>query len=283
MTSPYTLLKGWDLHARKALGQNFLKSSRTAEQIVTAAEVGPDDVVMEIGAGLGQLTLAAARAAGRVIAVEKDRRLVPLLRSELLLKHFEGVRIVEGDILALSLAHLVTPEEAPVIVLGNLPYNISSQVVAKLIDERSLIRRAVLMFQKELAERLCAGPGSKTYGRLSVMLQYCADVRMVQLVGADQFFPKPKVDSAILRMDFKETIAPRAKDERLLARVVQAAFGRRRKTMRNALAGNLLSLETAQAAALLEAVNIDPQRRAETLSVAEFVALSNHLFTSVQR
>jgi 16S rRNA (adenine1518-N6/adenine1519-N6)-dimethyltransferase len=277
MTSPYTLLKGWDLRARKALGQNFLKTPETAKQIVRAASIGPADTVLEIGAGLGQLTLAAAREAGTVIAVEKDQRLIPLLRSELLLRNAESVQIVERDILSLQLSELVPSEERSLIVLGNLPYNISSQVVVKLINERSCIRRAVLMFQKELADRLCAQPGSKTYGRLTVMLQYVAHIQSVRLVGADQFFPKPKIDSVVLRVDFKETISPAAKDEKLLARVVQAAFGRRRKTLRNALAGNLLSIDTAQAATILEEVNIDPRRRAETLSVEEFVALSNRL------
>jgi 16S rRNA (adenine1518-N6/adenine1519-N6)-dimethyltransferase len=164
--------------------------------------------------------------------------------------------------------------------LGNLPYNISSQVVVKLINERRFVRRAVLMFQKELAERLCAGPGSKTYGRLSVLLQYCAEVRLIRFVGADQFFPKPKVDSAVLRIDFKESMdpaVPLADDEKILARVVQAAFGRRRKTMRNALAGTLLGMDTQKAADVLKEVNIDPRRRAETLSVEEFVALANRI------
>ena len=156
-------------------------------------------------------------------------------------------------------------------------------LVVKLINQRSWIRHAVLMFQKELAERLCASPGSKTYGRLSVMLQYCAHVQLVRLVRADQFFPKPKVDSAIVRMDFKENIEPAVNDEKLFTRVVQAAFGQRRKTLRNALAGNLLSIDTTRAAEILEKVNIDPRRRAETLSVEEFVALSNCLLSGMAR
>lgn len=283
MTSPYTLLKGWNLRANKGLGQNFLKNSNTALQIVTDADIGADDVVLEIGAGLGQLTFSIAQAAGQVIAVEKDRRLVPLLRSELLLRNLAHVRIVEKNILSVSLAQILETESQPLIVLGNLPYNISSQVVVKLINERRFVRRAVLMFQKELAERLCAGPGSKTYGRLSVLLQYCAGVRLVRFVGADQFFPKPKVDSAVLRIDFKESADPMADDERILARVVQAAFGRRRKTMRNALAGTLLSMDTQKAAEVLEDVNIDPRRRAETLSVEEFVALANRINSVVSR
>jgi 16S rRNA (adenine1518-N6/adenine1519-N6)-dimethyltransferase len=277
MTSPYTLLKAWNLRASKGLGQNFLKHPTAALHIVTDADIGAKDTVLEIGAGLGQLTFPIAQSAGQVIAVEKDRRLVPLLNSELLLRNFTHVRIVEKDILSVSLEHIVETAPHPMIVMGNLPYNISSQVVVKLIKERRLVRRAVLMFQKELAERLCAGPGSRTYGRLSVLLQYCAEVKMTRFIGADQFFPKPKVDSAVLRIDFREAVDPPADDENMLERVVQAAFGRRRKTMRNALAGALLSLDTQKAAEVLEDVEIDPRRRAETLSVGEFVALANRI------
>lgn len=277
MTSPYALLKEWNLNARKRLGQNFLKNPAAASHIVADADIGVTDTVLEIGAGLGRLTLSIAQSAGQVIAVEKDRRLIPPLRSELLKRDLSHVRIVEKDILAVSLEHIVEIASQPVIVMGNLPYNISSQVVVKLIKERRLIRRAVLMFQKELSERLCAGPGSRTYGRLSVLLQYCAKVRMTRLMGADQFFPKPKVDSAVLRIDFKEAIDPAADDEKVLGCVVQAAFGRRRKTLRNALAGTLLSLNTHKASEVLEDVNINPRRRAETLSVDEFVALANRI------
>lgn len=268
------------MRASKGLGQNFLKNPNTAMQIVADADIEAKDAVLEIGAGLGQLTFSIAQSAGQVVAVEKDQRLIPLLRSELLLRNLAHVSIVEKDILSISLEQILETALQPVIVLGNLPYNISSQVVVKLINERRFVRRAVLMFQKELAERLCAGPGSKTYGRLSVLLQYCAEVRLMRFIGADQFFPKPKVDSAILRIDFKESIDPAADDEKILMRVVQAAFGRRRKTMRNALAGTLLSMDTRKAAEVLEDVNIDPRRRAETLSVEEFVALANRISRS---
>lgn len=275
MTSPHTLLKAWDLRARKELGQNFLKDAVIAARIAEGARITSSHTVLEIGAGLGVLTTAAARLAGKVLAVEKDRHLVPLLRAELLAKGISNVEIIEDDILRLSLDQLVPPGSEPLIVLGNLPYNISSQVVVKLVEYRRLIQRAVLMFQKELAERLCAGPGSRTYGRLSVLLQYCAHLSLLRDIPASQFFPKPKVDSAVLRIDFKDTISPAVADEKLFRRVIQAAFGKRRKTMRNALSGGLLRLDTQSAASLLTDSGIDPQRRAETLSVNEFVTLTN--------
>lgn len=276
MTSPNTLLKAWNLRARKELGQNFLRNPAVAEQIVARAQLSSDDVVLEIGAGLGAVTIAAARKAGKVIAIEKDRNLVPLLRAELLVHGFTHVQVVEHNIMALELGEMAAVEGRDLVVMGNLPYNISSQVLVKLIAERDGLDRAVLMFQKELAQRLCAGPGTKVYGRLSVMLQYCADLTPLRDVRADQFFPQPKVDSAVLGIKFKTRIAHAVNDEKLFARVIQSAFGQRRKTMRNALSGGVLALGTSGAATVLDAAGIDARRRAETLSVAEFVDLTNH-------
>jgi 16S rRNA (adenine1518-N6/adenine1519-N6)-dimethyltransferase len=277
MTSPQTLLKAWNLRARKELGQNFLKDAHVAERIVERADLIPEDVVLEIGAGLGVMTLAAARKVGKVIAVEKDRQLVPLLRAELLVHGFSHVQVCEANILAVPLAGLTGSETRPLVVIGNLPYNISSQIVVKLIQERQQVSRAVLMFQKELAERLCAGPGTKAYGRLSVILQYCADLTPLFDVRATQFHPRPKVDSAVLGIKFKSHIHQPVDDEQVFARVVQAAFGQRRKTLRNALGGGLLPLDPSAAATVLEACGIDPRRRAETLSVPEFVTLTNEI------
>lgn len=283
MTSPQVLLNAWDLRARKELGQNFLKDPAVAEQIVALAQVRHQDVVLEIGSGLGVMTIAAARAASKVIAVEKDRRLLPLLRSELLLNGLTQVQVFSQDILTLDLHALASEAGRSLIVLGNLPYNISSQVLIKLIEQRRVVERAVLMFQKELAERLCAGPGCKAYGRLSVLLQYCADLKLMRDIKARQFFPVPKVDSAILRIDFKKHLSRAVSDEALFVRVIQAAFGQRRKTLRNALGGGLLPLNSETAERVLVAAGIDPRRRAETLSVDEYVALTDtvqqHIFS----
>ena len=273
MTSPKTLLNAWNLKARKEFGQNFLKEPATAERIVDRAEVASCDEVVEIGAGLGILTIAVARRVRKVWAVEKDRRLLPLLRSELHLRDIRNVEILEQDVMGLDLSTL--GQSGPLIVMGNLPYNISSQVVIKLIQERRSVRCAVLMFQKELAERLCAQPGGKTYGRISVLLQYTADLGPVHIVTADQCHPRPQVDSAVLRFDFKSAVSPAADDENMLIRVVQAAFGQRRKTLRNALPSGGLPLGREGLLQALQACDIDPVRRAETLSVVEFVRLSN--------
>ena len=275
MTSPQTILKAWNLRARKELGQNFLREPTLAENIVNLAAIGYQDLVLEIGAGLGAMTIPAARRARRVIAVEKDRLLVPLLQAELLAQGLQHVQVMEANILALDLNRLAEQEGQAFVVIGNLPYNISSQVMVKLITERRSVRRAVLMFQKELADRLCAAPGNRTYGRLSVLLQYCAEMKVLREIKAEMFYPKPKVGSTVLQIDFKARIEPQVSDEALMVRVVQAAFGQRRKTLRNALAGGLLPLGSAGAVAVLEAAVIDPQRRAETLSVADFVRLTD--------
>jgi 16S rRNA (adenine1518-N6/adenine1519-N6)-dimethyltransferase len=275
MASPHTLLKASQIRAKKQLGQNFLNDSQAAQAIVACSQIGHRSVVLEIGAGLGALTVPLAREAARVLAVEKDRELLPLLKMELLAKKITNVEVIAADILTLDWESLAPPPGEKLLVMGNLPYNISSQILVRLIRHRRWVQRAVLMFQKELAQRIMAAPGSRDYGRLSVMLQYCARIRPLMDLKAGQFYPRPKVDSIVLEIGFLPTPPVPADDEDVLARVVKAAFGRRRKTLRNALGGGQLQLSPSAAAALLQAAAIDPTRRAETLSVAEFVLLSN--------
>jgi 16S rRNA (adenine1518-N6/adenine1519-N6)-dimethyltransferase len=277
VTSPRTLLKAWQLRPRKQWGQNFLSSPETAHKIVTYSQVGPDDVVLEIGAGLGALTVLLAQQAAKVYAVEKDRRMAELLQTELLVKRAANVELVVKSILDVDIRAMARAAGRPLKVVGNLPYYLSSQIMIQLIQARRAVQRAVLMFQSELAQRLMASPGSKDYGRLTVMLQYCAQPRALMDVSAEKFYPRPKVDSTVIAVDFGAPIATPVKDEKLFARVVQAAFGQRRKTLRNALAGSGLGLTPTQAAEVLQAARIDPQRRAETLAVDEFVDLSNRL------
>jgi 16S rRNA (adenine1518-N6/adenine1519-N6)-dimethyltransferase len=232
-------------------------------------------VVLEIGPGLGAITVPAAKAASRVIAVDKDARIIGLLRAELLAAGIDNVEIREADILRVNMESIAHEAARPLVVLGNLPYNISSQVIVQLIHARNRIDRAVLMFQKEMAQRICAGPGSRDYGRLSVMLGYCAQTKVVMQVRASLFFPAPKVDSTVVSIRFSGLPACPADDEALLFRVVKAAFGKRRKTLRNALSQSDLNLDPPTCERLLVAARIDPMRRAESLSVLEFVQLSN--------
>jgi 16S rRNA (adenine1518-N6/adenine1519-N6)-dimethyltransferase len=275
MTSPRAQLTAWNIQARKQLGQNFLNDPNVARAIVNKAGLGGDDVVLEIGPGLGAITAPAAKAARRVIAVDKDGRIIGLLRAELMAAGIENVEIREADILRVDLESVSREAGRPLVVLGNLPYNISSQVIVQLIHARSRIDRAVLMLQKEMAQRICAGPGSKDYGRLSVMLGYCAEPQVLMQVRAALFFPSPKVDSTVVGIRFAGPPPFPAEDEVLLFRVIKAAFGKRRKTLRNALSQSDLDLVPGTCERLLTDARIDPMRRAESLAVAEFVHLSN--------
>jgi len=275
MTSPRALLTAWNIQAKKRLGQNFLNDPNVARVIVDKAGIAGDDIVLEIGSGLGAMTIPAAAAACRVIAVDKDGRIIDLLRTELRAACIDNVEIREADILRVDLDAIACEAGRRLVVLGNLPYNISSQVVVQLIHARSRIDRAVLMLQKEMAQRICSGPGSKDYGRLSVMLGYCADTQKLLQVRAPLFFPAPKVDSTVIGIRFTNPPRFPADDETLLFRVVKASFGKRRKTLRNALAQSDLNLASSTSERLLKDAQIDPIRRAESLSVAEFVQLSN--------
>ena len=277
MTSPRAILKFRKLRAKKHLGQHFLTDPSTSEMIVERAGIESRDIVLEIGAGLGALTIPLARVAEKVFAVEKDSQILNLLNIELAAREVSNVALIEKDILNVNIQKCSKDVNRKIIVIGNLPYNISSQILVQLIYARFFVSRAVLMFQKELAQRVTSMPGCKEYGRLTVMLHYCADIKRIAEVKASLFFPKPEVDSEVVEIRFRDAPEYLAEDEAFFFRVVKAAFSKRRKTLKNALAGSELHIEAKMAAEILESVDIDPARRAETLSVKEFVRLSNRL------
>ena len=275
MRSPRELLRTRGIRPRKSMGQHFLANPNVAALIVGRAQFEPDDVVLEIGAGLGALTLPLAAQVRHVLAVEPDREIATILGSELLAAGACNVTIIERDILQCDIEDLAGRSDASLKVVGNLPYHISSQVLIHLIRFREVIDAAFLMFQEEVARRLTAKPGSKSYGRLSVLIQYCAKIYPLVSVAASAFFPKPKVDSQVVGIEFHHPVHFRATDEGLLFRIVKAAFGKRRKTLKNALLGGNLGFGDKRISAALELAGIDFQRRAETLSVKEFVTLNN--------
>jgi 16S rRNA (adenine1518-N6/adenine1519-N6)-dimethyltransferase len=278
MTSPRNILGAYDMHAKKQLGQNFLCDKAVPEMIVEKSGLGPEATVFEIGAGLGALTIAAAKRAKKVYALERDRSLVPLLKTELLAAGVdEKVEVIEGDILRADLKTVTKGHSGKVRVMGNLPYNISSQIIIWLVKSRSLVDKGVFMLQKEMADRVAAPPGSKDYGRLSAVVQYCADVRKLASIGASQFFPRPKVDSEVIEISFEGKPVRPALDEDFLFSVIKAAFGQRRKNLKNSLTGGQLGVDGSGIMEALEKAGIDHQRRAETLTVAEFVILSDIL------
>ncbi|MBW2640596.1 MAG: ribosomal RNA small subunit methyltransferase A [Deltaproteobacteria bacterium] len=277
MTSPKTLLIFHNIRPKKQLGQHFLANQNTAEMIVNRSGILPEDVVLEIGAGLGALTIPLARIAREVFAVEKDRNIIDILKTEILASNLSNVVVMEQNILEINIKSLAEDIGQKLVVMGNLPYNISSQILVQLIKSRSALSRAVFMIQKELSQRITAQPGCKDYGRLSVMLGYCANIKKIADVKASVFFPKPKVDSEVLELRFKKRLEYPANDETYFFSVIKAAFGNRRKILKNALAASALNIDANTAQNILEKSGIDPVRRAETLTIEEFVKLSNNL------
>jgi 16S rRNA (adenine1518-N6/adenine1519-N6)-dimethyltransferase len=259
------------------MGQNFLIDPTTAESIIRRACLTNSDVVLEIGAGLGALTIPLARTAGRVYAVEKDRQLIHLLKTELLTNQISNCEVIAVDVLDLDLHALAAKEAKEITVIGNLPYGISSQILIKLIGSRNVLKRAVLMFQKELAQRLVAQPGNRKYGRITAMLRYCASIRILANVKSSVFYPPPEVDSTVIEIGFISTAAYGAHDEAMLFKVIKAAFGNRRKTLKNALLAGALGVGSRKIAKTLTLAGIEPSRRAETLEPSEFVSLTNCL------
>lgn len=277
MTSPRILLAVHNIRPKKQLGQNFLSDPATAAMIVNRSEISPEDIVLEIGAGLGALTIPVARIAQKVVAVDKDPKIIDILRTEIIANNLSNVVLMDRNILKVDIKALAEDFGRGIVVMGNLPYNISSQILVQLIKSRKAVSRAVLMFQREMAQRLTAQPGCKEYGRLTVMLQYCSHIKKVADVKASLFFPKPKVDSEVLELRFKKVLEYKADDETFLFRVVKAAFGNRRKTLKNSLYASELNIDANLAKHVLESSDIDPVRRAETLNTEEFVKLSNNL------
>jgi 16S rRNA (adenine1518-N6/adenine1519-N6)-dimethyltransferase len=267
MTTPRTLLTAWNLSPKKNMGQNFLSDPSTAEAIISRAQLSSEDVVLEIGAGLGALTTVLARVVKKVYAVEKDRQLIELLKTELLINRISNCEIIVKNILQMDLHAITDTAGEKITVIGNLPYGISSQILIKLIQSRSAIERTVLMFQKELAQRI------RDYGRITAMLRYCADIRILANIKASVFYPQPKVDSTVIEARFKSTAMYGPHDETMLFAVIKAAFGNRRKTLKNALAASGLGIDSQSALEALKSAGIDPSRRAETLKPVEFVSL----------
>ena len=266
-----------NLHPKKKLGQNFLKDSQTSEMIIDRCNLTAADTILEIGAGLGAMTIPAARRVKKVYAVEMDQRIYGLLNSELLLNDTSNVQVVQGNILTLPIKDFAEKAGRKIILLGNLPYNISSQILVKLIHERVYVDCAIIMLQKEMGIRITAVPGSRDYGRLSVMLKYCADIRRIANLKATCFFPKPKIDSVVVEIKFRDSPREQADDEAFFFKTIKAAFSKRRKVLKNSLSGNILNIDSQTAERLLKKADIDPVRRAETLTVSDFVRLSNSI------
>ncbi len=256
---------------RRALGQHFLRDASIARAIVDVIAPTAADLVVEIGPGEGALTEHLARRAGRVIALEVDRPLAERLRARL-----PTIEVLEADARRWEYGALERPPGGRVLVAGNLPYSVGKPILQALVEAGGAIDEMALMLQLEVAERVAAAPGGKTYGSLSVLTQVYCDVRLVRRVPPGAFRPPPKVESAVLRL--RPLAVPRVEpaDQPRFHAVVRAAFAQRRKTLANALAAGLgLSVDRAREAA--RGAGVDPGRRAETLDLKEFAALARRL------
>jgi 16S rRNA (adenine1518-N6/adenine1519-N6)-dimethyltransferase len=270
LPSARALLAKYDLRAKKSWGQNFLVDERAYREIVHACALGDGDWVVEIGAGLGTLTARLAQAAAHVVAIERERDMIDILKKELGAE--PRIEIVEANALTFEYPSVAARAGRSPVVVGNLPYQIASPILFRLLEARHSIARIVVMLQKEMADRIVAPPGTKEYGALSVMVRYYGEPKMVCRVRAGGFVPAPRVDSAVLKIVPYAGGATRvAVDDARFSRVVHAAFNQRRKTLRNALSA---AYETAAVDRALAAAEIDGQRRGETLSVEEFARIT---------
>jgi len=273
------LLKRYNLQPRRRFGQNFLVDSNVLARIVDAGAVAEGGQVLEIGSGLGVLTQALAEVvtlSGRVVTVEVDRNLLPVLTETV--GTLPQVRVVSNDALEIDWSTFIPQNfgDRPIAVIANIPYNITSPLIATFLEQRARYSVIVLLVQKEVATRIAAPPGSPDYGAFSVFVQYHAEVDIVMTVSRRVFYPAPDVDSAVIRLKPRTKPPVDVADEALFSRVVRAAFGQRRKSLVNALSGDpTLGWERSKAAAAVDAAGIDPGRRGETLSMEEFARIAN--------
>lgn len=267
-------LKKHDFKFKKKFGQNFITDINLLQKIADAGDVGPEDVVIEVGPGAATLTKVLAQRAKAVIAIEIDTDLIPIIEETM--ANFDNFYLVQGDALQLNLDDLILEKlGAPYRckVVANLPYYITTPLVMHFLEQGFSIDRIVIMVQKEVAERFAAKPGKKEYGAITVSLNYYGAVRNAFTVPRHMFTPQPDVDSAVIDIQPWQEKPLQAQNEIFFHRLVKAAFGQRRKTLNNAL--KTLNLDSSFVQKALEQVYIDSNRRGETLSVAEFVALSN--------
>ena len=287
------ILQAFHLKADKNLGQNFLVEESVVNRIAKAAELTPEDTVLEIGPGIGTLTQALAMTGASVVSVELDKRLIPVLQETV--GAYKNVRIVQGDILKVNIPEIIaevkadrkTADAAGEVaeaeseikqsdtfkVCANLPYYITTPIIMYLLEQKLPLERLVVMVQKEVAERMTAGPGGREYGAISVAMQYYTEPKIAFIVKAGSFLPAPKVDSAVLVCKRRSAPPVDVPDEKTFFKVVTAAFSVRRKMLNNSLK-NMGGLNGEQVKAWLDRAGIDGRRRAETLSLEEFAMLA---------
>ena len=273
------ILKSFNLRASKRLGQNFLIDKSVVDDIVYAADIAEGEPILEVGPGIGTLTQGLLEAGVHVTAVELDKKLPAVLAETL--AGYKNLQVIQGDILKVDISQIMNGQSFKVV--ANLPYYITTQIILTLLEKRLPITKLVAMVQREVAERMIATPenlsvakeSAKTYGALSVAVQFYTEPRIAFDVPPNAFLPSPDVTSSVIVCDVRKSPAVDVADDKFFFRVVRAAFGQRRKTLINSLVGGGFARELISRA--LEMSNINPQRRAETLSLKDFAALSNNL------
>ncbi len=276
-TSTRELIKKHDFRIAKKFGQNFLVDDNVLKAIIEGSELSKDDCVLEIGPGLGVMTQILCEKAGRVLAVEIDRNLIPILRVAMF--GFDNFNLINDDILKLDLEKTLEENfgNVPVKVVANLPYYITTPIIMKLLEGRVNLKSITIMVQKEVGERLCAAPGGKDYGAITVAVQYRCIPNKILVVPPEAFIPQPEVESMVVRLDLRDRPPVSVNDEKTYFRVVKASFGQRRKTLLNALASGNLGKSKEELKIILQDNGIEANRRGETLSLGEFASIANSL------
>ncbi len=280
LTSPSTIkyiMDKYNFHFSKSLGQNFLIDEQIIDRICDGAEIGPDDDILEIGPGIGVMTQAMAERARKVVAIEIDRALIPVLKETL--ADYDNVEIIHADVLDVDLKALIAEkfEGRKPKVVANLPYYITTPIIMMFLEEQIPVSDIVVMIQKEVADRMAAKPSTKAYGSLSVAAQYYSDPSIIAKVPRTVFMPQPNVDSIVIRMVIRDEPPVALDNPALFFKMVKAAFGQRRKTLHNALNAGGFGNSKDQTAEFLRGSGIDPQRRGETLTIEEFATLANYI------
>ncbi len=272
------VLQKYNFNFQKKFGQNFLIDTHVLDKIISAADITKDDMVLEIGPGIGTMTQYLAEAAGKVIAVEIDKNLIPILEDTL--SGYDNVRVINEDVMKLDIPKLAKEENEgrPIKVVANLPYYITTPIIMGLFEKHVPLHSITVMVQKEVADRMQTGPGNKDYGALSLAVQYYAKPYIVANVPPNCFMPRPKVGSAVIRLTCHEEPPVEVEDEKLMFDIIRASFNQRRKTLVNGLNNsNLFDFPKEKILAAVESLGKGVSIRGEALSLEEFAALSNFL------
>ncbi len=273
------VLQKYDFAFQKKFGQNFLIDTHVLDKIISAAHITKEDMVLEIGPGIGTMTQYLAEAAGKVIAVEIDKNLIPILSDTL--SEYQNVRIINEDVLKLDLRKLADEENRgkAIKVVANLPYYITTPIIMGLFENHVPVESITVMVQKEVADRMQTGPGSKDYGALSLAVQYYAEPYIVANVPPNCFMPRPKVGSAVIRLTRHKEPPVEVKDEKLMFDIIRASFNQRRKTLANGLNNSdKITCSKEIITEAIEKLGKGPSVRGEALSLQEFASLSNDIF-----